>query len=267
MPLTLGVANTNLLTFANFAGIEFISTPFDNESATFLNEMMDFFKISSSDITNKPFIKKICRYGKPIILSTGASNLWEIEEAVSWIEKFQIPTVLMHCILNYPTENKNANLGMILDLKRKFPDKNIGYSDHTLPEKMKSLEIATLLGACVLEKHFTYDKKLQGNDHYHSMDKNDLKEFLANLENIFELLGGFSKNSLSSEEPARQHARRSLVINQFIPKGKQITEKDLTFKRPAHGISPRCIDDVIGRFASHDLDEDILLQWNDLQTQ
>ena len=251
--------------YCNDAGIEFMSTPFDLESAKFLNELMDVYKISSSDITNKPFIRSICGFGKPIILSTGASNLWEIEEAVSWIDDYRLPLVLMHCILNYPTENQHANLGMILDLKRKFPDKVIGYSDHTLPGKMKTIEIAALLGACVLEKHFTHDKTLSGNDHYHAMDKDDLKLFINNIEQTFELLGSFRKASLSSEEPARQHARRSLVVNQFIPKGKQISERDLTFKRPAHGISPRFIDDVVGSFASHDLDEDKLLQWNDLK--
>jgi len=251
--------------YCDDAGIEFMSTPFDLESAKFLNELMDVYKISSSDITNKPFIRSICGFGKPIILSTGASNLWEIEEAVSWIDDYRLPLVLMHCILNYPTENQNANLGMILDLKRKFPDKVIGYSDHILPGKMKPIEIAALLGACVLEKHFTHDKTLSGNDHYHAMDKDDLKLFINNIEQTFELLGSFRKASISSEEPARQHARRSLVVNQFIPKGKQISEHDLTFKRPAHGISPRFIDDVVGSFASHDLDEDKLLQWNDLK--
>lgn len=110
--------------------IEFMSTPFDIESAIFLNEMMDVFKISSSDLTNKPFIEFICDFGKPIILSTGASSLSEIAEAVSWIEKKGNPLSLLH----YPTPNKNANLGMILDLKTRFPDKIIGYSDHTLPE-------------------------------------------------------------------------------------------------------------------------------------
>jgi sialic acid synthase SpsE len=251
--------------YCNEVGIEFMSTPFDLESAKFLNELMDVYKISSSDITNKPFIRSICGFGKPIILSTGASHLWEIEEAVSWIDEYQLPLVLMHCILNYPTETQHANLGMLLDLKRKYPDKVIGYSDHTLPGEMKPLEIAVLLGACILEKHFTHDKTLPGNDHYHAMDKDDLKLFTKNIKYIFEFLGSFKKSSIDSEEPARHHARRSLVVKQFIPKGKQISEQDLTFKRPAHGVSPRFIDKVVGRVSSHDLEEDKLLQWSDLQ--
>ncbi|MCD6337429.1 MAG: N-acetylneuraminate synthase family protein, partial [Candidatus Marinimicrobia bacterium] len=127
-------------------GIEFMSTPFDIESADFLNDLMDVYKISSSDITNKPFIEQICAYGKPIILSTGASYLHEIQEAVSWIEKHGNSLALLHCVLNYPTSDKNANLGRILGLKKAFPDKIIGYSDHTLPKDMKICEIATLFG-------------------------------------------------------------------------------------------------------------------------
>lgn len=243
-------------------GIEFMSTPFDIESAVFLNEMMDVFKISSSDLTNKPFIEFICDFNKPVILSTGASSLAEIAEAVSWIEKKGNPLALLHCVLNYPTLDKNANLGMILDLKTRFPDKIIGYSDHTLPKDMKVCEIATLLGSIIIEKHFTHDKSLPGNDHYHAMDKEDLKLFRANLERTFEILGSFKVEALEDEEPARRNARRSLVANRHIPKGKVIEKGDLTFKRPAIGISPKFIDDVVGKKASVDIEEDTVMQWN-----
>lgn len=243
-------------------GIEFLSTPFDIESATFLNEMMDVFKISSSDITNKPFIEFICDFGKPIILSTGASSLSEIAEAVSWIETKGNPLSLLHCVLNYPTPNKNANLGMILDLKTRFPDKIIGYSDHTLPEEMKVSEVATLLGSVIIEKHFTHDKTLPGNDHYHAMDKNDLKLFKINLDKTFEILGSFKIEALEDEAPARQNARRSLVALKDIEKGKTIRKEDLTFKRPASGVSPKFIDEIVGKTALIDIKEDDVLKWN-----
>ena len=243
-------------------GIEFLSTPFDIESATFLNDMMDVFKISSSDLTNKPFIEFICDFNKPIILSTGASSLAEIAEAVSWIEKKGNPLALLHCVLNYPTPDKNANLGMILDLKTRFPDKIIGYSDHTLPKDMKVCEIATLLGSVIIEKHFTHDKTLPGNDHYHAMDKDDLRLFRNNLERTFEILGSFKVKALEDEEPARKNARRSLVASRDIPKGKKIEASDLTFKRPASGISPKFIDDVVGKKALRDISEDEILKWN-----
>ncbi|MAQ64549.1 acetylneuraminic acid synthetase [bacterium] len=243
-------------------GIEFMSTPFDVESAAFLNEMMDVFKISSSDLTNKPFIEYLCDFKKPIILSTGASSLAEIAEAVSWIEAKGNSLSLLHCVLNYPTPDKNANLGMIMDLKASFPDKIIGYSDHTLPNDMKVCEMAVMLGSVIIEKHFTHDKTLPGNDHYHAMDKEDLKLFRSNLERTFEILGGFKIEALEDEAPARAHARRSLVALKNIPKGKTIEKGDLTFKRPAHGISPKFIDDVIGKKALVDIKDDDVLKWN-----
>ena len=243
--------------------IEFMSTPFDIESATFLNEMMDVFKISSSDLTNKPFIEYICSFGKPIILSTGASSLSEIAEAVEWIEEAGNPPLsLLHCVLNYPTPDENANLGMMLDLKDKFPDKIIGYSDHTLPKDMKVCEMATMLGAVIIEKHFTHDKSLPGNDHYHAMDKEDLKVFRTNLDRVFSILGDFKVKALADEAPARTNARRSLVALKDIPKGKVITKEDLTFKRPAHGVSPKFIDEVLGKTALVDIKDDDVLKWD-----
>jgi len=248
--------------YCDKVGIEFISTPFDIESADFLDDMMEVYKISSSDLTNKPFIEYICKFNKPIILSTGASSLHEIQEAVSWIEKFGNPLALLHCVLNYPTPDENANLGMILDLKQKFPDKIIGYSDHTLPKDMKVCEMATMLGSVIIEKHFTYDKTLQGNDHYHAMDKEDLKLFRKNLERTFEILGGFKVEALEDEASARANARRSLVAIKDIPKGKVIEKRDLTFKRPAYGVSPKFIDEIVGKIAINDIEEDTVLKWN-----
>jgi len=245
--------------YCDVVGIEFMSTPFDVESAEFLNDMMDVFKISSSDITNKPFIEYICSFGKPVILSTGASSLDEVKDAVNWIKPFHVDLALLHCVLNYPTPDKNANLGMILGLKEAFPNHIIGYSDHTLPKDMKVCEMATLLGSVIIEKHFTHDKTLPGNDHYHAMDKEDLKLFNSNLEDTFMILGGFKVEALADEDKAREHARRSLVAKKNIPKGKVIEKSDLTFKRPAHGISPKFIDDVVGKVAKVDINEDDII--------
>jgi N-acetylneuraminate synthase len=203
----------------------------------------------------------MCQFGKPIILSTGASFLFEIQEAVSWIEKFKNPLVLLHCVLNYPTKDQNAQLGMIKGLKSKFPDNIIGYSDHTLPNDMKVCEIATLLGAVIIEKHFTFDKSLPGNDHYHAMDKNDLKSFWINMKRTFEIMGDFDVHSTQSQEISRRNARRSLVAARSIPKGKTIEKDDLTFKRPAFGISPRNFEEVIGMKAIDDISDDTVLKW------
>jgi sialic acid synthase SpsE len=244
-------------------GIEFLSTPFDTASADFLNDLMSVFKISSSDITNKPFVEYLANFGKPILLSTGASNLDEVDSAVSWIAKSNVPVALMHCVLNYPTATKDANLAMICDLKRTYPDKVIGYSDHTEPEDMRILEVAWLLGAQILEKHFTHDKILPGNDHYHAMDKHDLAHFLNKITSLKEMLGNEKKQALDSEAPARQHARRSLVVAVPIRAGTVITADMLTWKRPGHGISPASIGKVVGMVSRIDLPEDHILSWED----
>jgi len=249
-----------LKTHCDTVGIEFMSTPFDVESATFLNDLMGVFKISSSDITNKPFIEFMCGFGKPMILSTGASHLSEIDEAVSWIRNSGNDLALLHCVLNYPTADANANLGMLTSLCARYPGLPVGYSDHTLPGDMQVLEVATLLGARILEKHFTFDKTLPGNDHYHAMDKDDLKRLQARLDHVFELLGSFDKAPLPSEAPARLNARRSLVAARSIRAGTKISLEDLTWKRPAHGISPREIDAVVGKVAKVDIAEDAILQ-------
>ena len=243
-------------------GIEFLSTPFDIESAKFLNDLMDVFKISSSDITNKPFIEFICNFKKPIILSTGASFLYEIQESVSWIERAGNTLALLHCVLNYPTPDENANLGMILGLKRAFPDKIIGYSDHTLPKDMQVCKNAILLGATIIEKHFTHDKTMTGNDHYHAMDTSDLTKFKKDIEETFKILGKFEVSALDDEKLARDNARRSLVASKDIKKGDIIKRDDLTFKRPAMGISPKFIDDIVGRRAFCNISEDDVLKWN-----
>lgn len=251
-----------LKSYCDKVGIEFLSTPFDIESAKFLNDLMDVFKISSSDITNKPFIEFICNFKKPIILSTGASFLYEIQESIGWIERAGNTLALLHCVLNYPTPDENANLGMILGLKRAFPDKIIGYSDHTLPKDMQICKNAILLGATIIEKHFTHDKTLTGNDHYHAMDKNDLTKFKKDIEETFKILGKFEVSALDDEKLARDNARRSLVASKDIKKGDIIKRDDLTFKRPASGISPKFIDDIVGRRAFCNISEDEVLKWN-----
>ena len=179
--------------------IDFLSTPIDVESASYLSDLMPVFKISSSDMNNKPFIEFICQFDKPLILSTGASYLWEIEQTLSWINLSRNPVSLLHCVLNYPTDDNNANLAVIKTLIDKFPHLVIGYSDHTMPKDMKTLEVATVLGAKIIEKHFTHNKDLPGNDHYHAMDMNDLKLFKKNIIHLSDLLGSSSRNPLGSE--------------------------------------------------------------------
>ncbi len=241
--------------------IEFLSTPFDIESARFLNDLMPVFKVSSSDLNNKPFINFLCDFGKPIILSTGASYLWEVEQSLSWIQAHGNSVALLHCIVNYPTEDANANLAMIQSLARKFPDHIIGYSDHTLPKDMKTMEVATLLGARIIEKHFSHDKTLPGNDHYHAMDKDDLQRFHARMDTSLKLLGSAIRQPLPSENISRENARRSLVAARSIPRGRTIVADDLTWKRPGTGIDPREYEKILGKTALRNIEEDTVLTW------
>jgi N-acetylneuraminate synthase len=247
------------------AGVEFMSTPFDRESAIFLADLVSVFKVASADITNVPFLRLIASFGKPVVLSTGAATLGEIAAALDILTP-RVPVCLMHCILNYPTAHEDANLGMILDLRTRFPDTVPGYSDHTIPDATMSVPVtAALLGARVIEKHFTFDKSLPGNDHYHAMDLADLRLLRRSLAQAFTLVGDASKHPLPSEDPARRYARRSLVAARDIPAGQLITEDDLTWKRPATGISPAAIDEVLGRRARLDIPSDSVLEWRHLE--
>lgn len=244
--------------------IDFLCTPFDFEAARELNDLVDVFKISSSDITNKPFIKYICRFNKPVILSTGASNLKEIKNALSWISLPKKKIMLLHCILSYPTINKDAHLGMINDLKLNFPKIKIGYSDHTNPGNMAAPSLAFNLGCVLVEKHFTFNKKLKGNDHYHSADKNDFKKLRNLLKENKLLMGSMRKKVIKAENKSRIYARRSIVANNFISKNKKILKKDLTFKRPGTGIEPYDLEKVIGRIPKKDIKKDCLINFKDL---
>ena len=248
-------------------GIDFLSTPFDDAAIDFLDPLVPFFKIASADITNLPFLRKVAAKGKPVVLSTGASTLGEIDMAVDALERAGCSRLaLLHCILNYPTRNENARLGMIQGLKRAYPGRPIGYSDHTLPDDtMTPLVTAHLLGAVILEKHFTHDKSLPGNDHYHAMDIDDLTRFVEMVALVHNLLGPSThKAPIATEEISRQNARRSIVLSHNVEAGHELTAEDLTYKRPGMGVSPVHWDKVIGRKTSRALEEDTVLQWDDL---
>lgn len=256
-----------LAEYCQKCGLDFLCTPFDDNSINFLLPLMPFYKIASADITNLPFLRKISRTQKPIVLSTGASTLVEIDLAVRELRQAGSTAIaLLHCVLNYPTKNENAHLNMINSLQQVFPDLVVGYSDHTLPDQdMLALTTAFLKGALIIEKHFTHDKTLPGNDHYHAMDVDDLKRLRLQLEKISTMLGLEIKQPLESEEISRSNARRSIIIKRDVKAGTLLTEDDLTYKRPAFGLSPLYWDQVIGCKAVSDLKEDQILTWADIE--
>lgn len=249
--------------------MEFFSTPFDFDAADYLDQYMKCYKISSSDITNTPFIEHIAKKQKPILLSTGASTLDEIRKAVDVIRQINgQEIVLMHCVLEYPTPKEHANLYRITALKKEFPDLIIGYSDHTRPDsEYDVLKSAYLLGAYVIEKHFTLDKSLPGNDHYHAMDVADALQIRKEIEQLDIICGKAVIDYQGNEEQARKNARRSLVLTRNIKKGERLKRQDLTFKRPGTGIPPSEIDAVLGKQVNKSLEEDSVLTWNDLTVQ
>ena len=253
-----------LCEYTHSKGMDFTSTPFDYASADYLYDMVDFYKISSSDLSNIPFIKHIGKKGKPVYMSVGASYLSEVDEAVRALKEVGCKDiVIFHCVLSYPTDPKNANLRIIETLKKDFPDVRVGFSDHVAPdETMMTLATAYLLGAEVIEKHFTLDKTLPGNDHYHAGDPSDFKKAIENFKWIDNVLGSPEKTVLDCELVPRREARRSLVLTRDMKAGEVIKESDLMSKRPGTGISPKFADIVIGRSVKDDLKEDTILTWN-----
>ncbi|MCR5421615.1 MAG: N-acetylneuraminate synthase family protein [Lachnospiraceae bacterium] len=241
--------------------IEFLSTAFDYESADYLDELMNVYKISSSDLSNLPFIEYQAKKNKPIIMSVGASDLYEIEAAVDTIRRVsEQPVVLMHCVLEYPTPLKDANLLKILSLKRQFPELYIGYSDHTKPTvNCDVIKTAYNLGAQCVEKHFTLDKTLKGNDHYHAMDPEDAVRILQGIKELDIIRGSGDINCLETEMTARANARRSIIADGNILKGTIITDSMLTFKRPGTGISPDKLYTVVGKTAAVDIEDDTII--------
>lgn len=256
-----------LAEFCRQIGMVFLSTPHDFESADYLDEFMDVFKIASSDLTNIPFIEHVARKNKPILLATGGATLAEIRNAVRAIENVSTcDIVIMHSILSFPTEYSDANLLMIKDLLRNFPEYEIGYSDHTRPdETMMVLTTAVNYGATVIEKHFTFDKKMEGLDSSFAMDGDDVIAFKKNILFLSRINGLMNKQPLICESRARKELRKSVVANRDIKKGDIIKEEDIVFKRPGTGISPLQVDDVIGKEAYRDIAKDCLIYFDFLK--
>ena len=252
-----------LCDYAHQIDVEFLSTPFDFESADYLDPLMELYKISSSDLTNHPFVEYIAKKDKPIILSVGASTAEEIDATVNLIRiNNSQPITLLHCVLEYPTPYEHANLKRIQALIKKYPDCIIGYSDHTKPDEcMDVLKTAYLMGAKVIEKHFTLDKSIKGkNDHFHSMDPDDIRVLKRGLSLIEIIKGEETLECENSEAASRKNARRSIVAAVNIKKGAKVEKNMLTFKRPGTGIPPYDIDSIIGKSALIDIEEDTILQ-------
>ncbi len=236
-------------------GIRYLSTPFDLDSIDFLATLdMPVWKIPSGEITNLPYLEKVAALKKPLILSTGMSMLSEIEDALAVLEENGCEDVtLLHCNTEYPTPMEDVNLLAMRDLEEQFA-LPVGFSDHTLG--IEADIAAAALGACVIEKHFTLDKTLEGPDHQASLEPDELEAMVRAIRNIEKALGTGEKHVMPSEAKNRPIARKSIVAKRAIKKGEVFTAENLTTKRPGDGISPMRWYDVLGKEASRDFAED-----------
>jgi len=246
--------------------IEFMSTPFDYDAVDMLEKVgVSAYKMASCDITNLPFLKYVASTKKPILLSTGAATIKEIDQAIKTIEAASdAPIVIMHCTLCYPTKDQDANLLALKDIAKNFPDYILGLSDHTLGTPIPIASV--LLGVEVIEKHYTFDKTLPlSADHWLSVDPLELKEIVENTKRVAKAMGSEKKKLFDCEIPAHKYARRSLVTKVALEAGDEISEETITFKRPGTGISPAEFDSIKGRSINKKIDADVVIQWNDLE--
>ncbi|MEG2587499.1 MAG: N-acetylneuraminate synthase [Cetobacterium sp.] len=239
-------------------GILFLSTPFDFDSIEFLKELnMEIWKIPSGEITNLPYLRKIGKIAKKIIISTGMCELFEIEEALNILKDSGATDIsILHCNTEYPTPMKDVNLKAMQTLYEKFNQK-IGYSDHTLGVEVSIAAVA--LGAEIIEKHFTLDKSMMGPDHKASLNPIELKYMIDSIRNIEVALGSKDKFVTESELKNKNIARKSIVARKNIKQGDIFTEENLTVKRPGNGISPMKWDKIIGKVAVKEFEEDELI--------
>jgi len=230
--------------------IEFLSTGFDIESIKFLKSInQKRFKIPSGEITNYPLLRFIARYKKEIILSTGMSNLRDIENALNVLTKFGTPLkkiTVLHCNSAYPTAPEDVNLKAMTTIKNKF-GVDVGFSDHSIG--IEAPIIAVSLGAKIIEKHLTLNKKSIGPDHAASIEPNQFKDMVLAIRSVEKYLGNKEKNLTKSESINRDIVRKSIVALKNIAKGEKFSEANITTKRPGNGISPMYWEKTIGKKA------------------
>lgn len=256
-------ANTHekLVRYCTKKGIIFLSTPFDIESIDLLYKLgLKIFKIPSGEIMNLPYLRKIGRLKKRIILSTGMADMGEIEDALNILleagTRKENITVL-HCNTEYPTSFEDVNLLAMLSIRDAFKV-SVGYSDHTHGIEIPIVAVA--LGATVIEKHFTLDKNMEGPDHKASLEPHELKAMVHAIRNVEKALGNGIKKPSASEIKNRHIIRKSIVAAKDIKKGEMLSEETLAVKRPGNGISPSEWDRIIGRRAIRDFKKDELIE-------
>lgn len=253
-------SHKELISYCNKKNIIFLSTPFDISSVNLLDRLgLKIIKIPSGEITNLPYLRHIGSLNKKVILSTGMSNLQEVGDALMVLINagtLKKNITVLHANTMYPTPMQHVNLRAMQVIRDKF-DVSIGYSDHTLGIEVDIAAVA--LGASVIEKHFTLDKKMEGPDHSTSLDSIELKSMVVAIRNIEKALGAAIKELTESEKSNKSITRKSIVAKKNIKKGEFFSDKNLTTKRPGVGVSPMEWDSIIGNKAERDYNLDELL--------
>lgn len=250
--------------YARQAGLQIFSTPTHYTDVEMLEELgTDIYKVGADDAVNIPFLKKLARLGKPLMLSTGMCTLEEVKTSVNAIlEEGQSDLIIMHTVSLYPTRDEYVNLNVIKTLMREFPEFVIGYSDHTLG--VDSCIYAAAMGAKVIEKHFTYDKGADGPDHILSATEEEMTRLVRAVRQFEVMSGNGIKMPVNDEVKNRKNNRKSVITTKAVKKGEIFTEENLDIKRPGTGISPRWYEEILGKRASCNMERDTLLSWTDI---
>lgn len=243
--------------------IDFVSTPYDVESARFLHEMgVEIYKTASADIVDLPLHETLAKIGKHVIIATGMASLGEVETALDIYRSYgNTNLTLLHCVSNYPCSDQSLNLNNLKTLKEAF-QVNVGFSDHSLGYQAAMLSLA--LGAKVVEKHFTLDKNLPGPDHKASSDPTEFAELVTNIRRAEKMLGSRLKHCQEEERQMSRVSRKSITLNKPLIKGQVIKQDDLSMKRPGLGLKAIEMKNVVGKKLRRDLPENHLIKWTDL---
>jgi len=247
-------------------GIQFMSTPFDERSAEELAEYVPAWKVASYTSSHIPFLEHLAETDKPIIMSTGAHELDEVAESVAALrEAGASDLVLLQCVAAYPTPLSEINVGVVETLREEF-DVPTGLSDHTL-DPVTAPSAAVALGACVVEKHFTLDKSMEGPDHEFALEPDELDRMVTAIRDTEAALGSGEKRVLEVERELHKKARRAIHAVEDIEAGEELTEENLKVLRPGEqesGLHPKFYDEVVGTTALRDISQGTGISWDDI---
>lgn len=251
--------------YSSEKGLIFLSTPFDDISVEWLEELnVPAYKIGSGDMNNFPLLELICSKGKPILLSTGMATLNEVKESVNFIKSKGIEDIIIfQCTTSYPASYKEINLNVIDTYRKEFPNMIIGFSDHSIGTEASIGAVAKSVK--VIEKHFTLDKNMEGPDHKASMDPEELIKWVEAIRKIEVALGSYQKIPSKTELEIAKIARKSIISTKNLKPGDVIQAEDIILKRPGHGIPPKEYENIIGKKVKNPISKDSIIKWEDVQ--